>query len=213
MGAPAKTTKLAPFTLLDEPRLAFSPTEDHTHVHPLRGLLDFGPFSQGSFSGYTPSLRIATVGPNSTFKQRGELMKLLIAPQAPTDRAEYVPAYPGFEAVFRAGLKSAPAEAHIRWPDRLEQLPGDGPATARLLQAMDSALQRLNLVRDQFDVVLVHFPESWSLATRAPLFDAHDALKALGAKHGEEVVLTAEGDGADEALDSLVDLLSQDLDA
>jgi hypothetical protein len=184
MGAPAKTTKLAPFTLLDEPRLAFSPTEDHTHVHPLRGLLDFGPFSQGSFSGYTPSLRIATVGPNSTFKQRGELMKLLIAPQAPTDRAEYVPAYPGFEAVFRAGLKSAPAEAHIRWPDRLEQLPGDGPATARLLQAMDSALQRLNLVRDQFDVVLVHFPESWSLATRAPLFDAHDALKALGAKHG-----------------------------
>ncbi|KYH44333.1 HPr family phosphocarrier protein [Branchiibius sp. NY16-3462-2] len=38
-------------------------------------------------------------------------------------------------------------------------------------------------------------------------------VMALGAKHGEEVVLTAEGDGADEALDSLVDLLSQDLDA
>lgn len=38
-------------------------------------------------------------------------------------------------------------------------------------------------------------------------------VMALGAKHGEEVVLTAEGNGADEALDSLVDLLSQDLDA
>lgn len=38
-------------------------------------------------------------------------------------------------------------------------------------------------------------------------------VMALGAKHGEEVVLTADGDGADEALDSLVDLLSQDLDA
>ena len=36
---------------------------------------------------------------------------------------------------------------------------------------------------------------------------------ALGAKHGEEVVLTAEGDGADEALDWLVALLSRDLDA
>jgi phosphocarrier protein HPr len=36
---------------------------------------------------------------------------------------------------------------------------------------------------------------------------------ALGAKHGEEVVLTAEGDGADEALDGLVALLSRDLDA
>jgi len=36
---------------------------------------------------------------------------------------------------------------------------------------------------------------------------------ALGAKHGEEVVLTAEGDGADAALESLVELLSRDLDA
>ncbi|WP_296665073.1 HPr family phosphocarrier protein [Demequina sp.] len=38
-------------------------------------------------------------------------------------------------------------------------------------------------------------------------------VMALGAKHGEEVVLTAEGDGADEALDSLVELLARDLDA
>ncbi|MEI2766306.1 MAG: HPr family phosphocarrier protein [Dermatophilaceae bacterium] len=38
-------------------------------------------------------------------------------------------------------------------------------------------------------------------------------VMALGAKHGESVVLTAEGDGADEALDSLVELLSRDLDA
>ncbi|HEX2704471.1 MAG TPA: HPr family phosphocarrier protein [Candidatus Lustribacter sp.] len=38
-------------------------------------------------------------------------------------------------------------------------------------------------------------------------------VMALGAAHGEEVVLTAEGDGADQALDSLVALLSRDLDA
>ncbi|MCG8654256.1 MULTISPECIES: HPr family phosphocarrier protein [unclassified Yimella] len=38
-------------------------------------------------------------------------------------------------------------------------------------------------------------------------------VMALGARHGEEVELTAAGDGADEALDSLVDLLSRDLDA
>ena len=38
-------------------------------------------------------------------------------------------------------------------------------------------------------------------------------VMALGAKHGEEVVLTAEGDGADVALDALVTLLSRDLDA
>ena len=38
-------------------------------------------------------------------------------------------------------------------------------------------------------------------------------VMALGAKHGEEVTLTAEGDGADAALDGLVELLSRDLDA
>lgn len=38
-------------------------------------------------------------------------------------------------------------------------------------------------------------------------------VMTLGAKHGEEVVLEAEGAGADSALDELVELLSRDLDA
>ena len=47
------------------------------------------------------------------------------------------------------------------------------------------------------------------------LVDATSILgvMALGAKHGEEIVLSAEGDGADAALDGLVALLSRDLDA
>ena len=39
------------------------------------------------------------------------------------------------------------------------------------------------------------------------------AVMALGAKCGEEVVLTAEGDGADEALAELVAFLETDHDA
>ena len=38
-------------------------------------------------------------------------------------------------------------------------------------------------------------------------------VMAMGARHGETVTLSAEGDGADAALDSLVELLSRDLDA
>lgn len=38
-------------------------------------------------------------------------------------------------------------------------------------------------------------------------------VMSLGAAHDDEVVLTAEGDDAEEALDSLVALLSTDLDA
>lgn len=39
------------------------------------------------------------------------------------------------------------------------------------------------------------------------------AVMALGVAGGEEVVLTAEGDGADEALAELAELLAKDLDS
>lgn len=38
-------------------------------------------------------------------------------------------------------------------------------------------------------------------------------VMALAVKHGEEVTLTAEGDGADDVLDRLVEMLATDLDA
>jgi phosphocarrier protein HPr len=38
-------------------------------------------------------------------------------------------------------------------------------------------------------------------------------LMTLGAMHGDEVVLAAEGDGADAALDEIAALVTQDLDS
>lgn len=184
MASSALASKFPPFTLLDEPLLSFSPSNaSEVDVHPLRGLVNFGPYSKSSFGGYTSRIRIATVGPESAFKRRGELMASLRNSHQPSDRSEYVPAYPGFEALFRVTLEAAPREAHIKWPDALNQLPGDGDPPARLFQAMDAALRRLDTMRNEFDVVLVHFPDSWASATRGKFFDAHDSLKALGAEH------------------------------
>lgn len=184
MTNPALVTRLPPFTLLDEPLLAFSPSNTgQVDVHPLRGLANFGPYSKGSFGGFTSRVRIATVGPKSAFKQRGNLMLSLRDFHRPSDRLEYVPEYPGFEALFHVALEAAPRDAHIKWPEQLYELPGDGDPQARLFLAMDAALRRLDTVRSDFDVVLVHFPDSWNPATRGKFFDAHDALKALGAKY------------------------------
>ena len=184
MGSSAQASKLSPFTLLTEPLLSFSPSNlDQVDVHPLRGLLNFGPFSEGSFAGYSSRIRIATVGPESAFKRRGELMASLRGSYRPSDRSEYVPPYPGFEALFRVGLESAPKGAHIKWPNSMDQLPGEGDPQARLFLAMDAALRRLEMVRNDFDVVLVHLPDAWAPASRSRNFDAHDALKGLGAKY------------------------------
>ena len=184
MAHPAMASKLPPFTLLGEPLLAFSPANaGEVDAHPLRGLVRYGPFSKGSFAGFTPKLRVATVGPTSAFKQRGELMASLKGRHKPSDRTEYVPEYPGFEELFKVELVAASGLTHIRWPDSLGQLPGQGSAEARLFEAMDAAIRRLESVRNEFDVVLVHFPDAWAPATRTKGFDAHDALKALGAKY------------------------------
>lgn len=184
MASAANASKLPPFTLLDEPLLSFSPSDaEQVDVHPLRGLVNFGPYSKGSFGGFTPRVRIATVGPESAFKTRGQLMASLRGSYRPSDRLEYVPPYPGFEPLFHVKLESAPGGAHIKWPDSLSQLPGDGTPQERLFQAMDAALGRLALIRNEFDVVLIHLPDSWAPATRSRFFDAHDVLKALGAKY------------------------------
>ena len=184
MSSRPPTTKLPPFSLLDEPLLTFSPSSlTHVDVHPLRGLANYGPYSKGSFGGYTSRVRIATVGPESAFKRRGELMSSLRDSHRASDRTEYVPEYPGFEALFHVALESAPRGAHIKWPEELQHLPGEGEPQARLLFAMESVFQRLDTVRNDFDVALVHFPDIWTAATRTNFFDAHDALKALGAKY------------------------------
>lgn len=184
MAIPAQASKLPPFTLLDEPLLSFSASDDRqVDVHPLRGLVNFGPYSKGSFGGYTSHVRIATVGPESAYRRRGELMSSLRESYRPSDRSEYVPPYPGFEALFRVKLEAAARGAHVKWPDSVSQLSGDGDPPARLFQAMEGALRRLETMRNEFDVVLVHFPDSWASATRTKFFDAHDALKAIGAKY------------------------------
>ena len=172
-----QSSRLPPFSLLDEPLLAFSPSDPaQESVHPLRGLLNYGPFSKGSFGGYTPKIRIATVGPMGAFKRRGSLMSSLRDQHKPSDRAEYVPPYPGFEALFRVTLESATGAAHVRWPDNLEDLGGEGDIHARLFRAMDAALSRLEAMRNEFDVVLVHFPDSWAQATRSKVFDARSMI-------------------------------------
>jgi hypothetical protein len=175
---------LPPFSVLDEPLLAFSGDDQRQRdIHPLRGLRRFGAYTQASFKSYTPQLRVATVGPESGRIQVGNLINTLREKHKPSDRAEYVPEFPGFESLFGVPLNAAPAGTHIKWPDSISDLGRGDSAEARIFSAMTDALDRLSLLRDQFDVVVVHLPDSWSPAMRGKTFDAHDALKALGAHH------------------------------
>lgn len=180
-----ESSKLPPFSLLDEPLLTFNPEDTSLDVNPLRGIDRYGGYSNAVFSTYTPELRIATIGPASGREHLRGLVNVLRSTHAPSDRKQYVPEFRGFENTFGVPLVAAnTGDAHIRLPDDVESLGQSGPPSARLLQALTASMDRLSLIRDQFDVVLVHLPDSWQIAFRAPGFDAHDTLKAIGANHG-----------------------------
>lgn len=178
-------SKLPPFTLLDEPLLSFDPEDNNLEVNPLRGLDSHGAYSSSVFPTYTPALRIATIGPASGWNNLRSLIDTLRSHHIPNDRKEYVPNFRGFERVFGVPLVAAPVKAaHIRLADNISELSSEGLPHTRLMYALNDGVSRLDLVRDQFDVVLVHLPDAWQSAFRASGFDAHDALKALGATFG-----------------------------
>lgn len=181
MNARYDDSKLPPFKLLDEPQLSFDADDKKLDTNPLRGLDRHGPYSLAVFKAFTPALRLATITPTGGGDELKNLVNTLRNPQVPGDRKDYVPAYRGFEGVFGIPLIVAEKNAHIRLNDNLDALGQSGSPQERLVQSLRNSLDRLNLIRDTFDVVLVHLPDAWASAFRADGFDAHDTLKALGA--------------------------------
>lgn len=180
----ADDSKLPPFRLLPEAALSFSPDDTSARdVNPLRGLAKFGPFGKQAFCAFSPQVRVAMVGPEHGRERVVQLMRMLKEAHQPKDRPEYVPRYPGFKQLFGAEFHAAPPQARVGWPDTVDALPFQGDGPQKLAAAFDEALRRLSAVRSEFDVVVVHLPDRWAAELRSRAFDAHDALKALGAQH------------------------------
>lgn len=180
------TAQLPPYSSLDEPRLIFNASDPKaTDSHPLRGLGAFGPFSKASMVQYTPTVRVATVGPASGHQAVRKLVASLRDSFEPSDRRDYVPLYPGFRALFGAEITLADAPAaHVTWPEHLSAPEDSQDPSAALAKAIRRAVAQLGAVRGEFDVAFVHLPDAWEALSRTQTFDAHDFLKAIAALEG-----------------------------
>src|ERR1700722_14152473 len=119
-GTALSPAGLPPYSVLEEPPLIFDAADPGaTDVHPLRGLAHHGPFSRASLLAYTPTIRVATVGPARTQRTVQRLVESLRGSHRPGDRPEYVPEYPGFTQLFGADIELADAPAHVRLPHEL----------------------------------------------------------------------------------------------
>ena len=176
--------RLAPYTSLDEPLLAFSSADPAAiDTHPLRGLVRYGPYTKNSLAAHTDKVRVALVVPSASEERLRRILRNVQNPQQPSDRPDYVPRYPDFKTLFGVPLVPAAETARLEWPTRLNEL-GSGSPQERVRRAISERLRQLHAIRDQFDVAVVHLPDSWELGLRGIGFDAHDELKAIGAELG-----------------------------
>jgi hypothetical protein len=169
--------------LLPEPSLAFHPvrTSDR-EVHPLRGLLRFGPHS----SGWIPDpIRVATIAPAGESPRLYAFMKELHSSSKSTERKDYLQDWPGFHEVFGVHMRAAGGRCHFELAEELNKELESSPTPHTVLaEHILRAIQILEAYRTEYDVLFIYLPQRWSSAFAGKEdedFDLHDHVKATTA--------------------------------
>ena len=177
------TSQISPHIWFPEPRLSFHP--EHTgdvDIHPLNGLLRYGPYSAGLIPN---PIRVATISPSGESQRLYDFMKQLNSKFRPTERRDYLPIWPGFSRVFNVHMRAATKKCHIQLDDRLSpEMANSRSPHVVLSSRIIRALQSLDAMREQFDVIFLYVPHSWSqgfVGGEGEDFDLHDYLKAASA--------------------------------
>lgn len=189
-----KTPEIAPHVWFPEPKLLFRANGSSiSEAHPLRGLLRHGPFSRGLVPD---PIRIATIAPSGEAGRLESLIGELDSTHNPLERKDYLPAWPGFNNVFRLRLSLAGGNCDVELDRSLEnELRRSSKPHTILADSLVRALQRLHAVRNEFDVVLMYLPKRWDVGFKGRPdedFDLHDHLKATSASLGMPIQLIRE---------------------
>jgi hypothetical protein len=179
------STKLPPYRVLPEPPLAFGDGRPQArHLHPLLGLLEHGPYSKNAFAILKPKLRVATITPEDAQAHVFQFLKSLQNEHKPRERKDYLPAFAGFEAIFGVPIHGARREAHVTLPsDTITANQGDMHS---LGEALRRGLDRLQSMRDEFDVVAIYLPDRWQpgFEDLERGLDLHHEIKSFAAVAG-----------------------------
>ncbi|MEW8508997.1 MAG: hypothetical protein AB2598_20115 [Candidatus Thiodiazotropha sp.] len=167
-------SELPGYTGLPEPDLMFA--GNHTHKHPLLGLIHNGPY--GLNFGAPNSLRFALLAPRQDMVKLKGLIEELKKAATPREAKNYYPEYPGFEELFRIPVSEIEDRLTLEFPDQLEQY-AQRQAKLDLAKGLFQCIAQLKGLRSSFDVALIYLPESWAACFEGESFDFHDYLKAF----------------------------------
>lgn len=185
----ANLVELPRFAVAVEPELAFHPerTED-CDVHPLRGLLSFGPFSRSIFNSVLDPIRVAVIAPTGWMQKADAFFRELSAHHIARERRQYLPDFPGFERVFGIRVVSEGAMGRVELArDTDEKVMKAAAPHLVLADELARAIARLDSRRSSFDVLTILLPKRWEAGFRGGQgddFDLHDYLKSVTANRG-----------------------------
>lgn len=201
MNVPNQPYTLPGYEVYPEPRLRFGGDPDQAiDIHPLRGLLEHGPYSKGKLTALSDPIRVAIVAPHGKVRHVVELLREMQQRHRPRERMAYLKDFSGFTDIFGIRLTRTMGPGNtIELPATLTQEMDDSPQPHTVLaRAMGSALAALRLVRHEFDVAMILLDERWNAGFASKDdedFDLHDYIKAIAASEGMCVQMIRE-DGA-----------------
>ena len=187
-------SEISPHVWLPEPELSFHPSRvSDRDIHPLRGLLNFGPYS----AGLVPDpIRIATVAPADKKDSLYSFIRRLRSTYAPEERKDDLPEWPGFERVFGLRVTAADYPCHVEIDQDFESALQTSPKPhAVLADRLVREVQTLQAYSHQFDVIFFYIPQRWSVGFVGASnddFDLHDHLKATTTALGLPIQLIRE---------------------
>ena len=103
------------FSRIPEPDLMFA--AGGLDKHPLRGLIEHGPF--GLKYGTPATVRFALIGPTAQLRQLRGVVAELTKGTKTREVPAYYPDYPGFENVFRTPIAPVDDNLVYSFPDEL----------------------------------------------------------------------------------------------
>ena len=191
MSTTTTPTSFPAYRLVQEPKLSFHPERtDDEHVHPLKGLLEFGPYSRSILYQVFDPIRIATIYPYGMSPKLDILLREFESKHFPRERKQYLVEYIGFSRIFGLRVvRAAGSLVNVELPEDTEsEIKISEKPHAVLAQRISRALTILQANRSEFDVVMILLPDSWRAGFDGSVsgedFDLHDYIKAVTATRG-----------------------------
>lgn len=186
--------EISPHIIIPEPKLMFHhDRQADQDVHPLRGLIEYGPYS----STLVPDpIRLATISPAISVGKLRTFLNQIDAQLAPKERRDYLPSWPGCQRVYGLRMRLAEENCHVRLDSSFESsFERSQKPHSVLVEHLVGAIHRLQTIRSEFDVLVIYIPSRWAKGRKGGPqedFDLHDHLKAFTASIGLPIQLVEE---------------------